>query len=170
MALAEKGGCEAPFRREAALATNESSSVDVVVDALQRVPNYDIVVLLQPTSPLRSTEDIDAALDLLRAKDAPSCVSVRPAIDHPYLTFRIDASGQLAPFAESISQTSMRRQDFPPAWCLNGAIYAARVAWFLRERTFISPQTQLYYMPPERSLDIDTLEDLEQFRLIAERS
>lgn len=162
--VAVRGGCEAPFRREAALAADESLSIDVAVDALQRVPGYDVLVLLQPTSPLRLASDIDGVLDLLECSGAPACVSVRAVHDHPYWAFRLDNAGRLEHFAEAPAGLPSRRQDLPPAWCLNGAVYAARTGWFLRERRFVSPQTVAYPMPAERSVDVDSFEDLEEVR------
>lgn len=166
--IASKGGCEVPFRRDPALAGDEASSIDVVVDALQRVPGHDIVVLLQPTSPLRTAADIDGAIQLLETSGAPACVSLRMADEHPYLTFRLGDGGVIARFAEPPAGISLRRQDLPAAWCLNGAVYVARVEWFLRERSFLSPQTVGYGMPAERSLDIDTLADVERLKSTVE--
>jgi N-acylneuraminate cytidylyltransferase len=98
---------------------------------------------------------------------APACVSVREAEDHPYLIFRLDSAGQLARFAEPDGDLPQRRQDLPPAWCLNGAVYIARVEWFMRVRTFLSDGTIGFVMPADRSLDIDTFADIEQFKRIA---
>jgi len=166
IAAAAHLGCEAPFVRDATLASDTASAIDVVADAVQRVPGYDIVVLLQPTSPLRTAIDIDNALQRMVTMDAPACVTVRPAEVHPYWTFRIGGTGRLARFVDPSEHTSLRRQDLPDAWSLNGAVYAARVSWFLRERTFLSPQTVGQPMPADRSLDIDTREDVERFRVI----
>lgn len=166
--VASKAGCEVPFRRDPALASDEASSIDVVVDALQRVPGHDIVVLLQPTSPLRSTADIDGAIELLESSGAPACVSLRTADEHPYWTFRLTDGGVLTHFAEPPAGTPLRRQDLPAAWCLNGAVYVARVDWFLRERGFLSTQTVGYPMPAERSLDIDTPADVERLKSTVE--
>jgi CMP-N,N'-diacetyllegionaminic acid synthase len=168
--VATRLGCEAPFTREAALSGDEASSIDVVVDAVTRVPGFAIVVLLQPTSPLRITADIDGVLELLEARSAPACVSVRPAQEHPYLTFELDADEQLRHFVPPPANASLRRQDLPPAWCLNGAVYAARVDWLVRERTFLSAHTVGYPMSPERSLDIDTPADIELFKQMLARS
>lgn len=157
-------GCEVPFVRAAALASDSANSIDVVADALARLPAHDIVVLLQPTSPLRSTADIDATLERLLASGAPACVTVRPAMEHPYWTFGLDANARLTPLAQPPAGLPLRRQDLPPAWCLNGAVYAARTEWFLRERTFLGPATVGQPMPADRSLDIDTPADVEQLR------
>lgn len=170
IAAAEAGGCEVPFVRAAALSSDEASSIDVVVDALQRLPDYDIVVLLQPTSPLRSTQDIDATLERLQASAAPACVTLRPAEEHPYWTFRLADSGRLDRFAQPPAEAQLRRQDLPPAWCLNGAVYAARTGWFLRERSFVGEQTVGQPMPADRSLDIDTPADVERLRAAVDRT
>lgn len=161
---AVRGGCEAPFVRDAALATDEASSMDVVADALARLPAHDIVVLLQPTSPLRTAADIDGVLERMQSTGAPACVSVREATDHPYWTFRLGESDRMEPYATPPSGLPSRRQELPGAWCLNGAVYAARTGWLLENRSFLSLQTAAYPMPVDRSLDIDTPADVERLR------
>ena len=87
--VARRHGCEAPFVRDAELASDTASSIDVVVDAIKRLPGHDIVVLLQPTSPLRTAVDIDATLDRMLRSQAPACVTLRPATEHPYWSFQV---------------------------------------------------------------------------------
>ncbi|MFN3557865.1 MAG: cytidylyltransferase domain-containing protein [Brevundimonas sp.] len=153
-------GCEAPFVRDAALSGDTARSIDVVLDALDRVPGYEVMVLLQPTSPLRTAADIDAVLAQLKESD--SCVSVTEAETHPWLTYRTDLSGRMSPYAEPPAGASLRRQDLPGALTVNGAVYAARVDWLRRTRSFVVPgETRAHVMPPERSADIDTREDLD---------
>ncbi|HWQ88254.1 acylneuraminate cytidylyltransferase family protein [Brevundimonas sp.] len=154
-------GCEAPFQRAPELASDTAASVDVVLDAADRVPGYDIVVLLQPTSPLRTAGDIEATLTLMAEKGAPGAVSVSEAPCHPYLIFRRDAAGRLSPFVEKPADIGWRRQDLPPAYRVNGAVYAADLAWLRAGRAMCKAgETAAYEMPVERSVDIDTLEDL----------
>lgn len=160
MAVARDAGCDVPFVRASELSTDEASSIDVVIDALERTPGFDIVLLLQPTSPLRTAEDIDACLLAMSRGHAPACVSLRAADDHPYLTFGMDGAGVLTRFAQPSPGQSLRRQDLPSAWCLNGAVYAAQVAWLCEHRSFIAPETLGVAMPSERSIDIDTPADL----------
>jgi CMP-N,N'-diacetyllegionaminic acid synthase len=155
-------GCEAPFQRTPELASDTAASIDVLLDAADRVPGYDIVVLLQPTSPLRTTEDIEATLAVMAETGAPGAVSVSEAPCHPYLIFQRDAAGRLSPFVEKPAELGWRRQDLPPAWRINGAVYAADLAWLRAERTLCKAgETAAYGMPIERSVDIDTLEDLQ---------
>lgn len=171
IAVAEREGCEVPFRRDAALATDEASSVDVVLDAIARLPGHDIVMLLQPTSPLREAADIDATLETLCRRGAEACVTVRPAEEHPYWTFRLDATGRLAPYCTPAGGIPAQRQRLPEAWCLNGAVYAARIPSFLRTKSFLGAHTVAQTMPAERSPDIDTRDDLEQVeRALRERA
>lgn len=155
-------GCEAPFRRAPELASDAAASVDVVLDAADRVPGYDIVVLLQPTSPLRTADDIEATLALMAETGAPGAVSISEAPCHPWLIFARDAAGRLAPFVEKPAGLSWRRQDLPPAYRINGAVYAADLSWLRVGRSmFRAGETVAYEMPAERSVDIDTLEDLQ---------
>ena len=158
---AQAAGCDAPFVRPDALATDEATSVDVVLDALARLPGYDIVVLLQPTSPLRTAADVDGVLDLMAASGAPGCVSVTDATDHPWLMFGADAAGRLQAFCHPAEGVSLRRQDLPPAYVLNGAVYAADAASLRATRRFFEAgRTAAWVMPAERSLDIDTWDDI----------
>jgi CMP-N-acetylneuraminic acid synthetase len=166
IAAARQYGCEVPFRRGAALAADDTSSIAVVTDALERCPGYDWVVLLQPTSPLRTAEDIDASLERCMAAGAPACVSVREAEESPYWMYWLREGAHLAPVLPERQFT--RRQDLPPAYVLNGAVYVADVQWLLRTRTFLAAETVAYEMSPGRSLDIDTEADFLKFQTIVE--
>lgn len=158
--VARQHGCDVPFKRQASLSGDTAATMDVVLDALERLPGFDWVVLLQTTSPLRTTEDIDGCIAAMVKANAPAAVSVRPAEDHPYLVFQRNAAGRLQHFAPPPVGASLRRQDLPMAWVLNGAIYVARTDWLCSKRSFLSPDTLAYPMPPERSIDIDTPDDL----------
>lgn len=160
MAVASSWGGDVPFRRPAELARDETPGIAPVLHAVNALPGYDLIVLLQPTSPLRQTQDIDACLEELERRAAPSCVSVCEAECHPYLAFQYLEDATLRGFVDDAAVRNMRRQDFPAAWRLNGAVYAARVPWLLDVRTFVATGTVGYRMPTERSLDVDTLEDL----------
>lgn len=162
MDVARDAGCEVPFRRAPALADDHATSIDVVLDAADRVPGYEIVVLLQPTSPLRTATDIDDTLELMRSKGCSSALSVCEAACHPWLIFERDAQARIRPFVTRADGTGARRQDFPPAYQVNGAVYAADLAWLRQERAFFrAGETVAFEMPAERSVDIDTLEDFQ---------
>jgi N-acylneuraminate cytidylyltransferase len=162
IAVAREWGCEAPFVREARLAGDETPTIEVVLDALARLPGYPWVVLLQPTSPLRLAADIDGAIGRCVAAGAPSCVSVCEARENPWWMYRLGEDGRLAPLIAGAAPT--RRQDLPRVVVPNGAVYVARADWLARERKFITTDTVAWEMPAERSLDIDTESDLIQLQ------
>jgi N-acylneuraminate cytidylyltransferase len=166
---AKAWGCEVPFRRPAELASDTATSMDVLMHALDQLPGYDYVVLLQPTSPLRTAADIDAALALLESRGAPSCVSVCEAEQSPYWMFRLADGDALAALLPGEAGAS-RRQDLPPVYVLNGAIYIARIDWLRRTKSFLGDGCIAYRMPAERSVDIDTAADFEAFRRMVEAS
>jgi len=157
-------GAEVPFRRPPELAGDASSHISVVEHALgwleaQERFLQDYVVLLQPTSPLRTSADIDAAVSLALRTGADAVVGVCKAEDHPYLVKRVDENGGLVDYVTP-PLAYARRQDFPPAWVLNGAVYVNRRESLLRTRSFVPPGARPYVMPRERSIDIDTPADL----------
>ncbi len=84
------------------------------------------LVLLQPTSPLRTAADIDGAIALAFEKDAAGVVSVCPARDHPLLVKKINPDGALGDYATT-DLAYLRRQDLPDAYALNGAVYVTKV-------------------------------------------
>lgn len=161
---AQNLGCEVPFIRPSELSADDSSTVDVVSHALEQIPFYDIVVLLQPTSPLRRVEDIDNCLSYMLAMHANSCVTVAPALEHPYLTYRINGEGKLQAYVEPTRNQSLQRQKLPPAWLLNGAVYTFKVNWFKDTKCLVNSETIAHSMPAERSIDVDTADDLDAVR------
>lgn len=168
MEAAAAWGCAVPFRRPAGLASDTATSIDVLMHALDQLPGYEYVVLLQPTSPLRTAADIDAAFALLQSHGAPSCVSVCEAEQSPYWMFRLGAGDVLAPLLPDPGAS--RRQDLPPVYVLNGAIYIARIDWLRATRSFLGEGCIAYRMPAERSVDIDDAADFEAFRRKVEAS
>jgi CMP-N,N'-diacetyllegionaminic acid synthase len=167
IAVAEAYGCEVPFKRDASLSGDETHSIDVVLDALARCPGYDYVVLLQPTSPLRTATDIDNAVLACVCSGADSCVSVQRVKQHPGWMYRMSEAGLLDPICGEGGAS--RRQDLQPLVVLNGAVYVARVAWLNVARSFVGPETIGYEMPPDRSLDVDTEFDLVVAELLLSR-
>jgi CMP-N-acetylneuraminic acid synthetase len=165
--------CEVPFLRPADLAQDTSSHLSVVLHALEylereegKLPEY--LLLLQPTSPMRSSGDIEAAIAVARSHDADSVVSVCSAHPHPWLAKQIVGDGSLRDFFTLDKSRYLRRQDLPPAYVLNGAIYLIRPSVLRDQQTFHPSRTFPYVMPGERSLDIDDPWDLHVIRLIME--
>lgn len=165
-AVARQHGAEVPFMRPESIAGDETPMLDValhLLDWLPEAPEY--LLLLQPTSPLCSTDDLTNAIQLARDKNADAVVSVTEVSKHPYWMKSINADGYLQNFLPE-AETPSRRQDLPPAYALNGAIYLIRPHVLRAEKTFVPSRTLPYIMPPERSLDIDSAWDLHLVDLI----
>ncbi len=157
---AHRVGCEVPFQRPAALAADGTPGIDPVLHALETLPErYDYVVLLQPTSPLRQAEDIDRSVARCLEQGAPAAVTLCPVAQQPHWMYHLDAEGGMQPLMPPETHTA-RRQELPPLYVLNGAVYVAEVALLKKTRSFLTPETRGVIMPPERSLDIDTEMDL----------
>ncbi|WP_217586172.1 cytidylyltransferase domain-containing protein [Lentibacillus saliphilus] len=153
--VAEEFGCEVPFQRPIELAMDDTPGVAPILHALEQVPTYDYVMLLQPTSPLRSIHDIDTAIEKIHKNNKTSLVSVTESENCPYWMYRIQDNDEIIPFLNS-EDTPVRRQDGPKLYNLNGAIYISTPDSLKKHRSFIQSETVGYLMPKERSLDIDS--------------
>jgi CMP-N-acetylneuraminic acid synthetase len=150
-------GAEVPVLRPKSLAGDTSPVVDAVEHLLGNISNYtpDYVALLQPTSPLRTGEDIDRAFSKLQSNDLPAVVSVCEAKSHPLLCKQMDSVGRMEPYVEN-ELNGARRQELPPAFELNGALYIVRTVDLLKTRSWCPKGAGAYEMPQDRSVDIDT--------------
>lgn len=162
--IGKKLGAEVPFLRPTELATDTSTSMDVILHAIRWFDDNeryqpDYVLLLQPTSPLRTVTDIRESIKLALAKRADSVVSVCETHLHPLWMKGVNEEGRLVHLHPQ-SAAPTRRQDLPSVFALNGAIYLALRTFLLSERTFVSDRTYAYVMPENRSLDVDTPWDL----------
>lgn len=158
-ATAKEWGAEVPFMRPAALSTDNTPGIEPVVHAINMLPQYEYVIVLQPTSPLRTVEDIDGSIELCFAKRAKCCVSVVEPDKSPYWMLTLGKDGKVLPLFPDSPLVS-RRQDLPIVYALNGAIYIANSECLLDAKTFIDKDMTIYVMPKERSLDIDTEYDV----------
>ncbi|RME32954.1 MAG: acylneuraminate cytidylyltransferase family protein [Gammaproteobacteria bacterium] len=165
--LAAALGAE-PLPRPVGLAQDTTPGVAVLLDALERCPGYDYVVLLQPTSPLRAAADIEGAIARCLEMGAPLCVTVTAADKSPWWMFTEGSDGRLRPLLPG--PVPSRRQEAPEVLLLNGAVYVAEVAWLQRTGDLDYTSAVPYRMPAERSLDIDTKEDLRLLELRLARS
>ncbi len=161
-------GVDVPFVRPAELAQDDTPGIEPVLHAVREVPDYDYLVLLQPTSPLRTVEDIDQCLETCLALGAPACVSVTAPDKSPYWMYTLSADKRMKPLLTSESYAS--RQALPAVYALNGAVYVAEIGWFMLKKCFVSEETVAFEMPKEHSVDIDTESDLKFFELIKTRS
>lgn len=159
IAVAKNAGCDVPFVRPASLATDEATTLDALLHAVEEVPGYEYLVTLQPTSPLRTAEDIEGCIAACVAKDAASACSVVEVAKNPYWMFTL---GEDQRMRRLLDQNPMptRRQDLPDVYMPNGAVYVNRIDSLKDGGTLITQETVGYVMSAERSLDIDSEFDL----------
>ena len=160
-------GADDTFLRPSDLAQDESLAIDNYLYTINRLNdefNYDIndFVVLQPTSPLREAEDIDAAIELFINKSADSVISYteehHPISWHKY----IDEDQRMESiFPESIQNRQFNRPTFYP----NGAVYVFNLE-LIKLNKYYSEKSFAYLMPRERSIDIDTVDDFNYVEFI----
>ncbi len=155
--VAQEAGAEVPFLRPAELALDETPGIAPILHALETLGPVQEVVVLQPTSPLRTAADVTGTMALRRRQGAPAAISVCDAPCHPAWMYSRNSNGLLVPVLDGPQVT--RRQDLPPVVVPNGAVYVADAAWLLRTGSFVSPETVGFVMPAERSVDLDDEHD-----------
>jgi CMP-N-acetylneuraminic acid synthetase len=171
-AVARAHGAEAPFLRPADLAGDKIPMIPVIQHAVQFVEaqdgvRLDWVLLLQPTAPFRTVEDIRGAVELAQAGGCDSVISVVQVFaHHPILMKRIE-NDRLVPFCIE-EKEGTRRQDYqPPAYMRNGAIYLSRRD-VLMDGSIWGQSIRPYVMPEERSVNVDSELDLRLVELLLE--
>ncbi len=153
-----------PFMRPPELATDSASAVDVALHALDFMEEltdqpYDAFLLLQPTCPLRRSEDIQAAIRLYQDEQADSVISVyKLESTHPYYIYLLDGNTPRLLMPEAAHQH--HRQDYPPVYVRNGAIYLVDRDVLVERRSFYGDRLRAVVMPEERSVNVDTRADL----------
>lgn len=168
--IAREYGASVPFLRDPELATDGASSWDVVKAVVKkyrsRGQEFDAVMLLQPTVPFRTAEDIREAVRMLEEKKANAIVSVTEPEHSPYWCAELPPDGNMRVYHEKI-QYLVGRQKLAKQYILNGAIYLSRVEHLMNSTSIYESGCYAYIMPQERSADIDTAADLEwcEFRL-----
>lgn len=159
---------EVPFLRPMELAKDDSSSVDTVYYTIEKLnksydQNYDFVLLLQPTSPLRNSfhidESIEKLLDNLNKYD--SLVSVTKLKNPIYWNRKIDEFNTLKNILKYDKNKKYRRQSFEQIYRLNGAVYLIKIDSFLKNKSFETDKTLPYIMDRVSSIDIDDIEDFD---------
>jgi CMP-N,N'-diacetyllegionaminic acid synthase len=153
--IARKYGAAVPFIRDERLSGDTATSYDVVVDVFNKLreKNYDNLMLLQPTSPLRSSEDIKNALQLFLNKKANAVVSMCEVDHSPIFTGMVSDDLNIDGFIKE--GTSYRRQDLPRYYRINGAIYLAKVDYYIENTDLYRQNCYAYIMKKENSVDID---------------
>lgn len=156
---------EVPFMRPKKLARDDSLAIDnyiYTIDRLNKEFNYSIgeFIILQPTSPLRTSLDIDNAIQIFKEKKADSVISVSEAIHPPIWSKTIDEKGILRDYFD-IKIGNKNRQNIEKAYMPNGAIFILKYSLIKEKYSYYSNKTYPYIMPLERSIDIDSKLDFE---------
>lgn len=159
--VAKDLGAPAPFVRPAELATDDAPSLPVVQHAVRFMESslgivFDYVVLLQATSPLRNGSDIDAALEKLISTGADSVISVVRVAHHHPARMRFIKDDLLVELPMGEAKEMQRRQDLPPVYIRNGAIFAARREVVMDQNSMLGRVSRPYVMPESRSANVDT--------------
>ncbi len=156
--IAKTYGAEIPFLRSEKTSGDKASSWDMVEEVINNYAaierKFDTLMLLQPTSPLRTAEDITNAYELYSRKNANSIVSVCPVDHSPLLCGTLPDDHSLIDFIPKTIK-GKRRQDMKEFYRFNGAIYLSNVDFFLKTKDIFSSKCYAYIMDKKRSVDID---------------
>jgi CMP-N,N'-diacetyllegionaminic acid synthase len=157
--VSRKYGADVPFMRPAEFSQDKSTSIEVVQHALKWLKEhdneeYDYVMILQPTSPLRTTEDIDACIKLIVDTNADSVMSMKELEDFSPKKLKKIEDGIILPYFEEEGSQSSRRQELAKMYKRNCAIYVTKVEYINKSDLF-GKVSRAYIMPEERSVDIN---------------
>ena len=161
--IAHKYGANTPFIRPKYLSGDKVNTVDVINHAIKNlsIGNSDFIILLQPTSPLRNSIDINKSIEILTENRYLNNVVSVSEIDHPIeWSNTLPSNKSLKNFIKK-ENLGKRSQDFPKRYIINGAIYIIKVEDFISAQSFILEENSYaYIMPKSRSIDIDDINDL----------
>lgn len=158
----------ATLKRPAELAQDTSTSFDAIKHAIENSEKFDCIVLLQPTSPLRTSQQIDEAIQLLESKDADAIVSVTEMEHSPLWANTLPEDGSMTGFLRD-DLLNTRSQDLETYYRLNGAIYICKTDKLLEAGSFfIKENIYAYRMSQVSSIDIDTKLDFKWAEFVYE--
>ena len=167
-ATARQLGAAVPFLRPIELASDKSPTIDAVVHTLETYRDagqeFDAVCLLQPTNPLRNAESIRRSIQQFIDAGADSLISVRP-VPHefnPHWIFLPDDEDQFLSIATGEATIIPRRQELPPAYYRDGAIYITRSEVILQDKSLYGQRIAFINLAGEPHVNIDTPADWEQ--------
>ncbi len=163
--ICSEAGVDVPFMRPAELALDTTPHLPVMQHAISFMENklgivFDYVVILQPTSPFRTADDIDKTIEKLISSGADSAVSLVEvaAHEHPVKIKKMVDGDLITPYSVE-EKEGMRRQDFPTAYKRSGAVYCMRRDLFMKDNRLYGDKVAGHVVPKERSVDIDYLID-----------
>lgn len=169
--IGEKLGANVPFLRDDNLSTDNVSTWDVVKDTLRRYEqiglHFDTVCVLQPTSPLRISDDIIKAYNMLYEKNANFVVSVCEMDHSPLWSNTLDDTMSMENFINK-DIVQLPRQEIPVYYRINGAIYIIKTKYLFEAEDIYSSKSYAYIMPKSRSVDIDDIVDFKLASILLE--
>lgn len=160
-------GAEVPFLRPDHLASDDSPTIDVVMQILNSTEGYDWILLLQPSSPLRQSQDIDGIIEFAIESGCNSAVSICAIGKRTEWIFGKTSTDTIVPLSNSTIPASLDQNEL---FALNGALFLAKIDWLYKYKSFVTDETLGFVMPTERSVDIDTKLDLEWAKFLLEIS
>jgi N-acylneuraminate cytidylyltransferase len=157
--ISREAGAKVPWLRPSELATDNASSVDVALHALDWYEaskgSVDGILLLQPTSPFRTRETVLRGIELFRINNHQTVLGVSEVDDHPMWTLKME-DVYAVPFMKDHG-FGMRSQDLPSAYVVNGSFYLISPEELRRSRSFVGSKiTPLLIESEKEALDIDT--------------
>lgn len=161
--VSEQFGAKVPFRRPEELSHDSALAIPTIQHAVKTYEEmqgitYDYIIMLQPTAPLRTAHDIDESLRKLMNSDADSIISIVDVDNYHPIKMKKIEDEMLIDFLKSDLENPPR-QDLPPVYIVNGAIYATKRDVFMNQNTFKGSKCLPYIMPDERSANIDKITD-----------
>ena len=161
--VAERFGIKVPFLRPSELATDTSPSSAFVLHTIDYYRNkgqeFDYILLLEPTSPLRDVDDINIAIEqLLNHNTAKSIVGVsKVEATHPAFLVNISKEGLLKPYLEEMKV--LRRQELNDLYFFEGSLYLSEIDYFMKTESFYHNLTLPYVVPKYKSYEVDDIVD-----------
>lgn len=161
-------GASVPFLRDPSLSTASTGTSEVLIDVVEKlslVGKFKAIMLLQPTSPFRTFEDIKNCVNLYKQNNCVAVYSVFESRDLSPLEIKLDGDNKVLPTSAAL-QNTIQSQNFINRYYLNGAIYLFNSQQFsIQQKILLAGDSYCYQMPINRSLDIDEEDDM----LIAEQ-
>lgn len=163
-------GAAVPFLRPAEISDDKAKSIDFVLHALDFFKNqekfFDAVLLLQPTSPLRTTHQIDTAIKLFVENNADSLISCyKEEYINDLVMYKKEKTGFLKPL-NPLHNKGVRRQEHGEVFVRSGSIYITKVGYLYATHQIISDTPLLFEVTKSESINLDTLEDLKILRTL----
>jgi CMP-N,N'-diacetyllegionaminic acid synthase len=173
--VAKHWGCELLIKRPIELANDVAPKVDAIRHCVREVIRitgceFETLVDLDATSPLRCVQDIRAVVELLETTNAHNVVTVMPSRRSPYFNIlEVSEAGEIA-LSKTAKNPIFRRQDSPKCYDMNASVYAWRASALFNDLDLVNASTLMHVMPEVRSIDIDNELDFEFVEFLMQRS